>query len=273
MSSGSSLQFARRPLAALGLTGLAVAAFGASRPAAAQGIDDVLNKKKLQVGILVDLPPFGVVNAKGGYEGYDVDVATLMAKYLGVELELVPVTGPNRIPYLLTNKVDVLVATFGITPERARQVQFAIPYSSIDIVLMAAKDRKIAGVADLKPLKVGVARASTQDTAISSAAPQGTRIMRFDDDATTSQALLSNQIDAIGVNTITGKQIQTMNPSAGYETKFVLRHQPNGITLRRGQGDLHQWVNTFIYFIKNNGELDAICQKWLGTPLPELPVF
>ncbi len=97
--------------------------------------------------------------------------------------------------------------------------------------------------------------------------------MRFDDDATTAQALLSGQIDAIGVNTITGKQIQTMNPGAGYETKFTLRHQPNGITLRRGQTDLHQWVNTFVYFIKNNGELDAICQKWLGVPLPELPVF
>ena len=104
-------------------------------------------------------------NAKGGYEGYDVDVATLMAKYLGVDLELVPVTGPNRIPYLLTNKVDVLVAIFGITPERARQVQFSIPYSSIDIVLMAPKDTKIASAADLKPLRVGVARASTQDTA------------------------------------------------------------------------------------------------------------
>ena len=90
---------------------------------------------------------------------YDVDVAKLMAKYLGVELELVPVTGPNRIPYLLTSKVDVLVAIFGITPERARQVQFSIPYSSIDIVLMAPKDSKIANAADLKALKVGVARA------------------------------------------------------------------------------------------------------------------
>ena len=109
----------------------------------------MLSKKKVQVGILVDLPPFGVVNAKNEYEGYDVDVAKLMAKYLGVECELVPVTGPNRIPYLLTGKVDVLVATFGITPERARQVQFCIPYSSIDIVLMAPADRKIATAADL----------------------------------------------------------------------------------------------------------------------------
>jgi polar amino acid transport system substrate-binding protein len=96
----SSPVFSRRPLAALGLTGLVAAAF--TRSAAAQSVDDVLSKKKVQVGILVDLPPFGVVNAKNEYEGYDIDVARLMAKYLGVECELVPVTGPNRIPYLFT---------------------------------------------------------------------------------------------------------------------------------------------------------------------------
>ena len=270
----SALRLSRRPLAALGLTGLAAAALSAPvKPAAAQSIDDVLSKKKLQVGILVDLPPFGVVNAKNEYEGYDVDVARLMAKYLGVELELVPVTGPNRIPYLLTNKVDVLVATFGITPERARQVQFAIPYSSIDILLVAPKTQKIGSAAELKPLRVGVARASTQDTALTAAAPQGTRIMRFDDDATTAQALLSSQIEAIGVNNITLRQLQAMNPGAGYEQKFALRHQPNGITLRRGQADLHQWINTFVYYIKNNGELDAIHRKWFEAPLPEMPVF
>jgi polar amino acid transport system substrate-binding protein len=273
MAQDAKLLLSRRPLALLGAAGLLAASLGAARPAAAQTIDDLLGKKKLLVGILVDLPPFGVTTSSNQYEGYDVDVARLAAKYLGVELELVPLTGPNRIPYLLTSKVDLLIATFGITPERAKQVQFSIPYSSLDIVLLAPKSAKIASAADLKPLKVGVARASTQDTAITAAAPQGTRIMRFDDDATSAQALLSRQIDAIGVNTITAKQIKDMNPSADYEAKMVLRHQPNGIAIRRGQTDLLQWVNTFIYFIKNNGELDAVHQKWLGAPLPELPVF
>lgn len=152
-------------------------------------------------------------------------------------------------------------------------MQFAIPYSSIDILLVAPKQRKIGGPADLKALRVGVARASTQDTALSAVVPPGTRIMRFDDDATTAQALLSNQIDAIGVNNITLRQIQAMNPGAAYEQKFALRHQPNGITLRRGATDLHQWVNTFIYYIKNNGELDAIHHRWFNAPLPDMPVF
>ena len=69
------------------------------------------------------------------------------------------------------------------------------------------------------------------------------------------------------------KQLQAMNASAQYEPKFALRHQPNGITLRRGATDLHQWVNTFIYFITNNGELNAVHEKWFGGPLPQLPVF
>jgi polar amino acid transport system substrate-binding protein len=68
--------------------------------------------------VLTDYPPFGGTDAHQKPAGYDADVAVLMAKSLGVQLELVPVTGPNRIPYLLTNKIDVLIATFGITAER-----------------------------------------------------------------------------------------------------------------------------------------------------------
>jgi polar amino acid transport system substrate-binding protein len=196
-----------------------------------------------------------------------------MAKYMGVELELVPVTGPNRIPYLLTGKVDMLIAAFGITPERARQVMFSIPYSSIDILLVATKDKKITGPEDLKAFRIGVPRASTPDAAVTAMAPPGTRIMRFDDEAMTNQAMLSGQIDTLALSTTTVRAFLALNPSLDYETKLALRHQPNGIALRRRQADLMQWINTFIYYVKNNGELDAICRKWIGTPLPEMPVF
>ncbi len=273
MTSYATLRLPRRPLGLLGAAGAVLATLGASTPAEAQTIDELLSRKKIKIGCLVDLPPFGLTNSSGKYEGYDIDVANLMAKYMGVTPEIVPVTGPNRIPYLLSSQVDILVAIFGITPERALQVEFSIPYSSIDIEILAPHALKITDAADLKGLKVGVARASTQDTAISAMAPPGTHIMRFDDDSTTAQAILSGQIDAIGVNNITAKQIMDMKPEAHFEVKMVLRHQPNGITLRRGQTALLQWVNTFIYYIKNNGELDGICRKWLGTPLPELPVF
>jgi polar amino acid transport system substrate-binding protein len=270
MSAARSLRLCRRPLGLL--AGAALAAVGAAT-AAAQTIDDVLTRKKLVVGILVDLPPFGLAAGNNRYEGYDPDVAGLMAKYLGVELELVPVAGPNRIPYLLANKVDMLIATFGITPERARQVAFSIAYSSLDIELLAPRATKITTMDDLKELKVGVPRASGQDAVLSASAPAGTHILRFEDDATNAQAMLSGQVDAIGAGIHIGAQITRMNPDAHYESKLLLRHQPNGIALRRGQTDLLQWVNTFIYYVKNNGELDALYRKWLDGPMPELPVF
>lgn len=272
MTPTTILAAIRRALPALALA-LILAVATLPGPAGAQSLDDIISKKKLQVGVLVDFPPFGLTNAENKPDGYDIDVAKLMGKYLGVEVEIVPVTGPNRIPFLLTNKVDVLVASFGITPERARQVQFSIPYASFDIMLLAPKATKIVTAEDIKSFRVGVARASTQDTALTAIAPKGAQIMRFDDDATTVQALLSGQIEAIGVATVVAKQIQEMKPDAQFEPKIILRRQPNGIALRRNQGDLLQWVNTFVYFIKNNGELDAIHQKWLGQPLPQLPVF
>ena len=231
-----------------------------------------MKKGKLTVGMLVDLPPFGLMT-DGKPDGYDADVAKLMAKYLGVELEIVPVTGPNRIPFLLTGKVDVLSATFGITPERAKQVQFSIPYSTIEIQLLGPTDAKITSFADLADKKISVARASTQDTALTAVAPKTATILRFDDDASAGQAYLSGQVDLIGTNNITAMQIAAAKPSKGIVKKLALRGQYQGITMRRGSDDLRQWVNTFLFFIKNNGELDAINQKWFHEPLPQMPVF
>jgi polar amino acid transport system substrate-binding protein len=196
-----------------------------------------------------------------------------MAKYLGVDLEIIPVTGPNRIPYLLTGKVDMLTATFGITPERAKQVQFSIPYSAIEIQLLGPTATKVTSFADIANLKVAVARASSQDTALTAQAPKSTTILRFDDDASAGQAYLSGQADLIGSNNVTAMQLAATKPSKGIEKKLALRSQYQGITLRRGSDDLRQWVNTFLFFIKNNGELDAINRKWFNEPLPVLPVF
>ena len=75
--------------------------------ASAQTVADIKKKGELTIGMLVDFPPYGTMNSSNQPDGYDADVARLMAKDLGVKLNLLPVTGPNRIPFLLTNKVDL----------------------------------------------------------------------------------------------------------------------------------------------------------------------
>ena len=181
-----------------------------------------------------------------------------------------PVTGPNRIPFLLTNKVDVLVASLAITPERAKQVQFSQPYAAATIVLYGKTGANIKSAADLKTVRVGVARASTQDVAVTKAAPEGTEIRRFDDDASAMQALISGQVDAIGCSVTVAAQIAKRVPANTFENKFNLLQQAMGIALRPGQDELTKAVNDFVARNTANGELNKLYQKWLGADLPKL---
>lgn len=258
--------FSRRAFAALALAaGLATTA--ASTFAQAPG--DLKKKGEINVGLLVDFPPYGTTNAQNQPDGYDADVARLLGKEWGVKVNLVPVTGPNRIPFLLTNKVDLLIASLAITPERAKQVQFSRPYSAATIVLLGPKKSTIKGAPDLKSVRVGVARASTQDVALTAIAPQGTEIRRFDDDASAMQALISGQVDAIGCSTTVAAQIDKRKPGA-LEPKFVLKQQEMAVAMRPGQDALLKSVNDFVARETANGELNKLYRKWLETDLPKM---
>lgn len=258
--------FSRRAFAAFALAA-GVAATAAS--AFAQAPEDLKKKGEVNVGLLVDFPPYGTTNAQNQPDGYDADVARLLGKEWGVKVNLVPVTGPNRIPFLLTNKVDLLIASLAITPERAKQVQFSKPYSAATIVLLGPKKSGIKGPADIKPLKIGVARASTQDVALTAIAPQGTEIRRFDDDASAMQALISGQVDAIGCSTTVAAQIDKRQPGT-FEPKFVLKQQEMAVAMRPGQDALLKSVNDFVARNTANGELNKLYRKWLETDLPKM---
>ena len=259
--------FVRRTLVTL-LAGSALLA--AMSPASAQTTDEIKKKGSVTIGMLVDFPPYGTVDSSNQPDGYDADVARLLAKDLGVKLNLVAVTGPNRIPFLLTNKVDLLVASLAVTPERAKQVQFSRPYSAATIVLYAPKKANIKTPADLKGVKVAVARASTQDTALTAIAPEGTEIRRFDDDASAMQALLAGQVDAIGCSTTVAAQI-AQRAGDGFESKLVLKQQFMAVAMRPGQADLLKTVDAFVAKNIANGELNKLYKKWLKADLPALP--
>lgn len=249
-------------------TGAALSVFASF--ASAQTVADIKKKGEITIGMLVDFPPYGTTNAQNQPDGYDADVARLLAKDWGVKVNLVAVTGPNRIPFLLTNKVDLLVASLAITPERAKQVQFSQPYAAATVILYGSKKANIKTPADLKGQRIGVARASTQDVALTAVAPEGTEIRRFDDDASGMQALISGQIDALGCSTTVAAQIAKRVPPDTYEQKLVLRQQVMGIVMRPGQDELLKNVDEFVAKNTANGELNKLYQKWLQTDLPKM---
>jgi polar amino acid transport system substrate-binding protein len=237
-------------------------------------VDDIVKKGKVVIGVNTTTPIFGLMGKDGQPEGYDPDVARLVGKYMGVPVEFVPVTGANRIPYLLSGQVDMVIALFGITPERALQVSFSIPYATEAATLVGPASRQVKTIDDLKGLRVGVPRGAMQDLILTPIAQEkGINLMRFDDEATDLQALISSQTDLAGTGLLVNRTLNRNDPGKDYQVKIVLRELHFGIGVRRGSTDLLQWLNTFIYAIKNNGELDAISRKWRELPVEDLPVF
>jgi len=242
--------------------------------ASAQTLDQIEKKGEVTIGVVTGVPPFGSIDASGKTVGYDVDVANLLAKDLGVKAKIVPLTPPARIPALQSGKVDILVATLAPTTERAKSVMFTMPYSAFQQVIVAKNSAKESSLKDMVGKSIGVPRGSPQDVQLTGMNLKGTKIVRFQDDAAAAQALFSGQVDAIAIPNTTALDIlKKRNEQGNYEIKFAFSEQPNSIAVRQDAFQLHQWLNDFLYNIKLNGELNAISEKWIGTPLPNLPVF
>ena len=88
-------------------------------------LSDILSSGKIKIAVPEAFATIGSVGATGEHEGYDVDVAKLIAKDLGVELELVPVVSKQRIPFLETDRVDLVISTMGANPTRAKSINFS----------------------------------------------------------------------------------------------------------------------------------------------------
>lgn len=245
-------------------------------PAAAQTIDDIIKKGTLVVAIDTSTPPYGMLDTSMQPSGFDIDLAGLIAKSLGVKLEFVTVNSPGRIPALLTNRVDVVVSIFSITAERAQQIWFTNPYAGQCSAIVGPKSIAAKSLDDLKGKKIAVTRGTPEDTITSTWSKDhgdAITVLRFDDYPSTMQAMLSGQVDLLGGGDYGEIYLRKARNGDGFEMKFPLRCFHFGIGLRRGQTDLLKWLNTFIYTVKNDGTLEALSQKWRKAPLPELPVM
>jgi polar amino acid transport system substrate-binding protein len=255
----------RRLLVAMLLLALAVA------PARAD-LKDILDKGVIRIGTQMDNPPFGYIGPDGKAAGFDVELGQMIGKALGVRVQLEQIIGANRIPYLLTNKIDLVISAMGATPERATQVMFTTPYAALYIAVYGPKGTKVAGPDDLGSLRIAATKGTTQDVTLTQLAPKA-NIVRFEDDATSNTAYLSGQTDLWATLNTIAIDLSKKNPQRDTELKFKLRNSPAHMAMRQGDFQLLRWMDTFIFFIKGNGELNRLHQTWLGEPMGDVPVL
>lgn len=234
-------------------------------------LDAIIDSGKIKIAIPQDTPLFGTLAADGSYAGYDVDVAKMLGEELGVEVELVPVTSQNRVPYLTSGKVDLVIANMGIKPDRALVINFSQPYAPFFWAVYGSKDLDVKSIEDTVNYKVGATLGTLEEIAFSDAAPADTQISRYSDQATTVEAFLSGQVDLIVTGNAIAADIITNNPDKNVESKFVLQQSPCHIGVRKADTSLLNYVDAFIFMHKLDGSLDDLSVKYFGEPLPVFP--
>jgi polar amino acid transport system substrate-binding protein len=252
-----------------GLAALAIAVFGGAE-ARADKLQDILQKGTVRIGVPLDAPPFGSQDANRAPVGFDIEMAEMVAKALGVKLEMQQITGANRIPFLLTDKVDIVISVIGLTPERARQVMFTAPYANTFLAVYGAKSANVSSAETLGSTRIAAAKGTTQEMAITAAAPKA-NVMRTEDDATAAAAYITGQADLIATNSIVAQALAKQNPGKEFDRKFVIRRSPAHIAVQMDQHNLARWLDSFIFFNTMNGELDRLHRKYLDIPMDPLP--
>ena len=112
-------------------------------------LDEIKEAGTINIGVFSDKNPFGYVDENGNYQGYDVYYAERLANDLGVKINYVSTEAANRVEYLETGKVDVVLANFTVTEDRAKKVDFALPYMNVALGVVSHNDRVITDLSQL----------------------------------------------------------------------------------------------------------------------------
>jgi polar amino acid transport system substrate-binding protein len=259
----------RKPSPRPMLAGLiaALALWLVAQAARADMLDNITKAGVLKVAVVQDYPPFGSVGADMKPIGYDIDVADMLAKSLGVKVELVPVISANKIPFLVSGRADVLL-NIGRNPERAKVVDFTQPYAPYYIGIFGPDDIKVAGTADLGGKSISVTRGSLEELVLTKSAPAGTEIHRYEDNNGTISAFLAGQTQLIAVGNVVAATILARSGGRKPEQKFLLMNSPVCAAVAKGEARLLDKVNAAIGQVKGNGNLNRMALKWLGQPIP-----
>ncbi|HNX22621.1 MAG TPA: transporter substrate-binding domain-containing protein [Spirochaetota bacterium] len=241
---------------------------GCAKSESGKQLDDVKKRGVLRVGMSTFVP-WAMNDKEGNLIGFEIDVATALAKDMGVKIEFVPTKWSGIIPALLTGKFDVIIGGMGITEERAKKVDFSDPYDYSGMSIVAS--RKMApGFTTLGDFnKSEILIAARLGTTAAEAAKKNfpnAQLKLFDDEAQAIQELLTDRVHAV-VASSPLPEFQAIKYSGRFYLPFndTFTKEPIGFALRKGEDGLKEYFNGWIKKRWEDGFLNERKKYWFRT--------
>jgi polar amino acid transport system substrate-binding protein len=209
-------------------------------------LEKIKSRDKLIVGVFSDKPPFGFVNEQGEYVGFDTDIAKRFAKdLLGDEkkVEFVVVEPASRIPFLQSDKVDLILANMTVTPERAEVVDFTNPNLRVAVQALVADGSSVQKLDDLADKTTIVTTGTTADIWLTKNHPEW-KLLKFEKNSESLQALATGRGDAYAQDNLVLFSWAKQNPGYRVLADKLGDEAPIAPAVKKGNLELRDWVNT-----------------------------
>ena len=205
-------------------------------------LDEIKESGTVKIGVFSDKNPFGYVDENGDYQGYDIYFGDRLAKDLGVEVEYVSTDAANRVEYLKSGKVDIILANFTVTAERAESVDFALPYMKVALGVVSPDSALITSADELNGKKLIVTKGTTAETYFSENYPD-IELVKFDQYTEAYNALLDGRGDAFSTDNteVLAWALQNDGFSVGIESIGNLDTIAPAVS--KGNETLLTWIN------------------------------
>ena len=219
-------------------------------------VDEIKQSGKVIIGVFSDKAPFGYVDENGSYQGYDVYFAERIAKDLGVEVEYVSTDPASRVEYAATGKVDIILANFTVTEERAEKVDFALPYMKVKLGVVSPDTAVVRSIDDLKDKTLIVVKGTTAETYFEKNEPD-VKLQKYDEYADAYNALLQGRGDAFSTDNTEVLAWAIVNP--GYTVGIDALGNADTIApaVQKGNTSLLNWLNDEIKSLGNENFFHA----------------
>ena len=246
-----------------------VAGLAAATSASAGKLDDIQKAGVIRVGIALTGEPIGFRDAQNNPTGYDVVVAQRLADALKVKLEITEVSGAVRITMLQSGQIDVVIANMTATLERAKAVDFSIPYLKSGIKLLTREGTGVKTMADLKGKKVIVGRGTTGEEMIKAKAPDAEMVYTT---AFAPEAILllqQGRADAAIEDSTLVDYAAKQNPGL-IALPDIYTADPESIGVAKGDPDFLRFLDMFVSNYISSGAYQENYTHWFGQPGPAL---
>ena len=205
-------------------------------------VESIKARGTIKIAVFSDKKPFGYVDEYGVYQGYDVYFAERIAKDLGVKVEYVPVEPAARVEVLETGKVDLVLANFTVTPERAEKVDFTLPYMKVALGIVSPESALITEPEQLVGKKLIIAKGTTAETFFTKFYPD-VELLKFDQYAEAYAALLDGRGDALSTDNteVLAWAIENKGFAVGVDSLGDL--DAIAPAVKKGNASLLNWIN------------------------------